>query len=104
MNINQTKANKYKRCPFTLRGWNSWFDLKSNNWKLLGSCSKLEKELVTITENEFKEVSNDTFTENDGFVAPNYVITLAPKTTIEDMDGNNFIKARKRPFHDTDQV
>ena len=67
--------------------------------KLLGSCSELDTELVTITENEFEEASNVTFAENDGFVAPNYVITLAPMTTIEDMDGDNFIKARKRPFH-----
>ena len=25
MNINQTKANKCERCPFTLRGRDSWF-------------------------------------------------------------------------------
>ena len=38
--------------------------------------------------------------------SPNYdyVTTLAPMKTVEDIDGDNFINARKRPFHDTDQV
>ena len=97
------------------------FDLKSNDcfetmlckkiWflsrKLLGSCSELDTELVTI-KNEIEEALNDTtcIAENDGFVAPNYdyVITLAPKTTIEDMDGDNFINARIRPLYNIDQV
>ena len=30
--------------------------------------------------------------------------TLAPMETVEDMDDDNFINARIRPFHDTDQV
>ena len=49
---------------------------------------------------------NDTIAENDGLVAPNYdfVTSLASMKTVEDLDGDNFINARKRPFHDTDQV
>ena len=67
---------------------------------------EIDTELLTVTENEFEEVLNDTIAENDGFVAPNYdyVTTLAPMKTVEDMDGDNFINARIRPFHDTDQV
>ena len=50
--------------------------------------------------------SNDTIAKNDGFVAPNYdyVTTLASIKTVEDIDGDNFINARIRPFHDTSQV
>ena len=57
---------------------------------------ELEPELLTITENEFEEAINDTIAENDGFVAPNYdyVTTLAPMKTVEDIDGDNFINAR----------
>ena len=54
---------------------------------------------------------NETIAENDfddGFTEPNYdyVTTLAPMKTVLDMDsdGDNFINARIRPFHDTDQV
>ena len=67
---------------------------------------ELETELLTVTENESGEAINDTIAENDGFIAPNYdyVTTLAPMKTVEDMDGDNFINARIRPFHDTDQV
>ena len=65
-----------------------------------------DTELVTVTENEFKEAFNGTITENDGFVAPNnnYVTTLAPMKTVEDTNCDNFINARIRPFHDTEQV
>ena len=67
---------------------------------------ELEPELLTVTEIEFEEAINDTIAENDDFVAPNNdnVTTLAPMKTVEDMDGDNFINARIRPFHDTDQV
>ena len=65
----------------------------------------LETKLLTVTENEFKEAINDTIVENDCLVAPNYdyVTTLAPMKTGENMDGDNFINARIGPFHDTDQ-
>ena len=65
-----------------------------------------EIELLTVTEMEFEEALNDTIAENDGFVAPNYdyVTTLAPLKTVDDINGENFINARIRPFHDTDQV
>ena len=48
----------------------------------------LETELLTVTESEFEEALNDTIAENDGFVAQNYdyVTTLAPMKTVEDMD------------------
>ena len=47
--------------------------------KLLGSCSELDTELISVTEVEFEEALNDTIAENDGFVASNNdnVITLA---------------------------
>ena len=66
---------------------------------------ELETELPTVPENESGEAINDTIAENDGFVAPNYdyVTTLAPMKTGENMDGDNFINARIGPFHDTDQ-
>ena len=43
---------------------------------------------------------NDNIAENVGFVAPNngYITTLAPMKTAEDIDGDSFINARKRPF------
>ena len=66
-----------------------------------------DTELLTVTENDFEEALNDTITETDGFVAPNYdyATTLnAPMKTVEEMDGDNFINARIRPFHDTNQV
>ena len=74
--------------------------------KLLRSCSELDTELVTVTEVEFEEASNDTIAENDGFVAPNYdyVTRLASMKTVKDTDDDNFINARILPFHDTDQV
>ena len=66
---------------------------------------ELETELLTVTEVEFEEALNDTIAENVGFVAPNYdyLTTLAPMKTVEDIDGDNFI-AIICPFHDTDQV
>ena len=68
--------------------------------------SEVVTEMLTVTDNEFEEALNDTIAENDGFVAPNYdyVTTLAPMKTVENVDGDNFINARIRPFHDTDQV
>ena len=53
---------------------------------------ELETELLTVTEVEFEEALNDTIAENDGFVAPNYdyLTTLAPMKTVEDIDGDNF--------------
>ena len=67
---------------------------------------ELETELLTVSEIEFEEALNDTIAENDGFVAPNHdsVTTLASMKTVADMDGDNFINAKKRPFHGTDQV
>ena len=67
---------------------------------------EVETEILTVTENEFEAALNETIAENDGFVEPNYdyVTTLAPMKTVEDIDGDNFINARIRPFHDTDQV
>ena len=70
--------------------------------------SEVENEIPTFTVTEFEEVLNDTIAENDGFVAPNYdyVTTIAPMSTVTDIDSDedNFINARIRPFHDTDQV
>ena len=59
-----------------------------------------DTELVIVTLNE---AFNDTIAENDAFVAPNYdyVTTLASMKTVESMNGNNFINARRRPFHPT---
>ena len=47
---------------------------------------------------------DDINAENDGFVAPyyDYGTTLASVKTAEDMDGDNFINARRRPFENTD--
>ena len=62
-----------------------------------------DTELLTVTEIDFEEALNDTIAENNDFVAPNndYLTTLAPIKTVEDTDGDNFINARIRLFHDT---
>ena len=49
---------------------------------------------------------DDIIAENDGFVAPyyDYGTIVDPMKTVEEMDGDNFINARTRPFENTDQV
>ena len=61
----------------------------------LNRClAKVNQGQIIVTENEFEKAFTDTVAENDGFVAPNYdyVTTLAPIKTVEDMDGDNFFR------------
>ena len=87
--------------------WHIFLKSRLNpNWEILENSSRKTQPSLTVTENDFEEALTDTVAESDGFVAPNndYVTTFAPMKTVVDTDGDKFINARKRPFHDTDQV